>query len=190
MDDVLNTLAPCVLNAVGCDIDSSDYANFPREFGYSAHEAANFLLGTRVYDSKSLWNSLSQHVWATVPVSDFCHQLIEKCRSLVGEKNVFIATSPISTTQCMAGKLEWIQTFCPSWLHRQFFVTPHKHLLAKPDALLIDDYERNIGLFRAHGGNAIMVPRPWNLLERCNPESHIAVCLKQFHFPRGNQREN
>lgn len=187
LDDVLNTLAPCVLNAVGCDIGPSDYANFPQEFGYNAHEAANFLLGTHVYDYESFWNSFTQQMWATVPVSNFCHWLIEKCRSLVGERNVHLATSPISTPQCVAGKLEWIHTFCPHWLHRQFSITTNKELLAQPDTLLIDDCWKNIGAFHAHMGHAITVPRPWNSYRGHDPASHITRHLKKFYFPK---REN
>ena len=60
----------------------------------------------------------------------------------------------------LAGKLEWIHAHFPSWMHRQYAITPRKHLFARPDALLIDDVEENILDFEAGGGHGVLVPRP------------------------------
>lgn len=186
LDDVLNTLAPCLLNAVGCPVAPDDYDSFPSEFGYASENVANHMLGTE-YTWDSFCLDISQHVWATVPKSDFCDWLIEACRLVVGEKNVFIATSPVEQPYCAAGKMEWIQEHCPSWLHRQFFITPCKWLLSRPDALLIDDHPDNIDLFRVfRSGSAILVPRPWNNIRETDPKTHIAASLKQFHFTLGD----
>ena len=46
--------------------------------------------------------------------------------------------------------------------------TIRKHFCARPDALLIDDSDHNVEAFLAHGGQAILVPRPWNPLH-CMP---------------------
>jgi hypothetical protein len=66
LDDVLNTLAPCVLNAVGCPIESNDYSKIPREFGFAMEKVANYMIGTK-YTWKTFWNTIPQQVWANVP---------------------------------------------------------------------------------------------------------------------------
>jgi len=180
LDDVLNTLAPCVLNAVGCPVAPDHYGGYPGEFGYAVQDVANHMLGSK-YTRDSFWLKISQHTWATVPKSDFCDWLIEASRLKVGEENVYIATKPTNEPLCAAGKMEWIRECCPPWLHRQFFITPCKHLLARTDALLIDDHPENIRQFRSRGGHAILVPRPWNALNECDPKTHINVSLTE-HF--------
>jgi len=181
LDDVLNTLAPCLLNAVGCPVAPDNYDGYPGEFGYAVEDVANHMLGSE-YTWNSFWLEISQSTWATVPKSDFCDWLIEACRLEVGEENVFIATSPVEQPYCAAGKMEWIQEHCPSWLHRQFFITPCKRLLARTDALLIDDHSVNVRQFRGRGGHAILVPRPWNSLGEDDPKTHINKSLTDsFH---------
>lgn len=184
LDDVLNTLAPCALNAVGCPVAPDSYDGYPGEFGFNVQDVANDMLGTE-YTWKSFWEDIPQNVWATIPRSDFFDWLLETCRSLVGEKDVFLATSPTYEPYCAAGKMEWIQKYCPLWLQRQFFITPCKSRLGRIDALLIDDLFENIQQFREEGGSAIMVPRPWNPLGGTDPKTHITACLKQFHFTSG-----
>lgn len=121
LDDVLNTLAPCVLHAVGCPIAPDNYDSYPEEFGFAVEKIANDMLGTE-YTWKSFWEDISQNVWATIPKSDFFDWLLETCRSLVGERDVFLATSPTYESHCAAGKMEWIQKYCPPWLQRQFLL--------------------------------------------------------------------
>ena len=65
--------------------------------------------------------------------------------------------------------MEWIHAHFPSWMHRQYAITPRKHLFARPDALLIDDVEENILDFEAGGGHGVLVPRPWNRLWAVDP---------------------
>jgi 5'(3')-deoxyribonucleotidase len=183
LDDVLNTLAPCVLNAVGCPIESNDYSKIPREFGFAMEKVANYMIGTK-YTWKTFWNTIPQQVWANVPRSDFFDWIIKACEIAVGQKNVFIATRPTDEPDCAAGKMEWMHTNLPSWLHRQFVITPCKWLLAQSYTLLIDDLDDNVTRFQKRGGHAILVPRPWNWLHsRGNPQPCIAEQMAAFHFP-------
>ena len=87
---------------------------------------------------------------------------MEACAEAVGRENVCITTSPTKCPESLAGKLEWIHGHFPEWMHRQYAITPRKHLFARADSLLIDDHSENIERFEAHGGHAILVPRPWN----------------------------
>jgi len=162
LDDVCNTLAPFVLHSIGCNIGPSDYARYPREHGFNISDAANAMLGEPRYTPASFWASMPRAIWVEVPESSFFLWLLEACADAVGRENVCIATSPTKCPESLAGKLEWIHNHFPPWMHRQFAITPRKHLFARPDSLLIDDYSENVERFVAHGGHAILVPRPWN----------------------------
>jgi len=120
------------------------------------------MLGGPRYTPATFWASIPRAIWVKVPESPFFRWLLEACAKAVGRENVCIATSPTKCPESLAGKLEWIHDHFPEWMHRQFAITPRKHLFARPDALLIDDYSENIERFEAHGGHAILVPRPWN----------------------------
>ena len=134
LDDVCNTLAPFVLHSVGCNIGPTDYADYPREFGYAISDVANYLLGEPRYTSATLWASIPRAIWVKVPESPFFRWLLEACANAVGRENVCIATSPTKCPESLAGKLEWIHDHFPEWMHRQFAITPRKHLFARPAA--------------------------------------------------------
>jgi len=181
LDDVCNTLAPYVIHKYGCPIEPTDYGQFPGEFGYAAHEVINHLTGSE-YTWDVFWPNLPQSLWATVPTTDFFHWLTERCRQLVGEENVFLATTPVLSPACVAGKVEWILKFCPPWLQGQFSITTHKVNEARLGTLLIDDLTENVTSFHARKGCGILVPRPWNHLADRDPQTQIADSLKQFQF--------
>jgi len=188
LDDVCNTLAPFVLRSVGCPIGPSDYGHYPREHGFNISNAANAMLGQPLYTPASLWASVPRSVWVNVPESPFFAWLLETCADAVGRENVCIATSPTKDPECLAGKLEWIHDRFPVWMHRQYAITPRKHLLARPDSLLIDDYQENTDRFEAHGGRAVLVPRPWNDNWAADPRDFLAEKLaaalqKRARFP-------
>lgn len=181
LDDVCNTLAPYVLAEFGCPVKPTNYNQYPAEFGYAAHEVVNHYTGSD-YTWEQFWPTLPQTLWASVPTTDFFLWLLDTCRALVGEKSVFLATYPVLSAACAAGKMEWIQAFCPPWLRGQFFITPHKDRLGEPGALLIDDSQTNITNFKKRHGRGILVPRPWNTWRGRDPRSHITAQLKHFQF--------
>ena len=148
LDDVCNTLAPFLLHSVGCDIRPSDYVRYPHEHGFNIPDAANAMLGEPRYTPATLWASIPRFVWVRVPESRLLPLAVGRLRSwAVGRENVCIATSPTKDPDCLAGKLEWIHDHFPQWMHRQYAITPRKHLFARPDSLLIDDYSENVDRF-------------------------------------------
>ena len=173
LDDVCNTLAPFVLHWVGCNIGPTDYASYPRAHGFNISEAANEMLGEPRYTPATFWAAVPRSVWVEVPESPFFPWLLETCAQAVGQANVCIATSPTKCPESLAGKLEWIHKHFPQWMHRQYAITPRKHLLARPDSLLIDDYPVNAARFEARGGRAILVPRPWNANWASDPRDYL-----------------
>ena len=130
----------------------------------------------------TFWDMISRKIWAECPKSELCDWLITISVDLVGEKNVFIASSPTKDADSLAGKLEWIHKNLPTFLHRQYFITPRKVQLAHPGALLIDDSDSNVAVFRDRGGSAITVPRPWNNYNMLTDtaQEHIHVNLQSI----------
>lgn len=161
IDDVLNQFTLYALRHVGCVLSSLN--EFPAHVGFVIEDAANELLGYKRYSDKaSFFAEIDRDFWATVPVSQECGWLIQLCEQLVGRDNICLLTSPTHQPDCLAGKLEWIHDNLPAWLHRQYLIGPVKHFCAMPEALLIDDSLKNVEMFEAHGGQTILIPRPWN----------------------------
>jgi 5'(3')-deoxyribonucleotidase len=76
---------------------------------------------------------------------------------------VTFLTSCSRSSDCAKAKVEWLHAhFGPSV--RALLCTGYasKALCAKPGNVLVDDCDRNIDSFRAAGGEAVLVPRPWN----------------------------
>ncbi len=157
MDDVLNEFTMSTLRELGCDIETYDPT-----WGWDIVKAANATNSSRSFTIQGFWDSLDRKHWATRPKSEMCDQLIEKSASLVGQENVCVLSSPTLDPDCLAGKLEWIHDNLPSWMHRQYLIGPRKYFCAAPNALLVDDCDKNVDDFRAAGGQALLVPKPWN----------------------------
>lgn len=109
-------------------------------------------------DYREFWYSLDPFVWA--------NELLAKCRRLV--PNVYVLSSPAGGAESAAGKLLWLtKNFGGgSKGFRDFILTPHKHLLAKPTAILIDDREDYCKSFSDAGGLSILFPSHDNILRK------------------------
>lgn len=164
MDDVLNTCTMYGLQYVGCPVSATDYSKFDPAWGYDIVKAANHLHPDHQFTEDEFWPLIDRNFWATIPKSQECQWLLDVSAAIVGENNVCILSSSTRDGSCLAGKLDWIQSELPRWMHRQYLLGPRKQFCAAPDALLIDDRDYNVDTFRAAGGRAILVPRPWNSL--------------------------
>lgn len=180
VDDVLNSLSLYIMNHYGCDVGPFDYDKFPTEVGYNIMGACELLGGDVPYtpnpdwdgededteyilDVPAFWNGVTAaNLWRTAPKSPQCDMLLERAGDIVGHDNVFLATTPTKDPQSHADKLLWMWDNLPTWIHRQYFITPRKWLLGKPGLVLFDDNLENCQDFVAEGGEAFLVPRPWN----------------------------
>jgi 5'(3')-deoxyribonucleotidase len=73
---------------------------------------------------------------------------------------VVFLTSPSWDPESAQGKIDWLQDrFGRDF--REFIITNRKHLLARPNALLIDDDPRNTMMFSGAGGLALTFPMPF-----------------------------
>lgn len=164
LDDVCNRCTMYALKWVGCPVSSLDQSQFPTECGYDIVGAANRLVGFDRFTVKSFWDSMPREFWSTIPISSEFNWLLGQVEHLVGKDNICFLTTPTICPESVAGKLDWIHNHAPRWLHRQFLIGPRKQFCAHPDAILIDDSDKNVNVFRAWGGRALLVPRPWNTL--------------------------
>lgn len=112
-------------------------------------------------DMESFWEAVAaagEPFWVNLQEYDWYPELL---RSLQNIGEVVFLTSGSYAPWSLSGKLKW--------LHKRFgrdfqgyVFTAKKHLLAKPAALLIDDYEGNVTAFQNHGGKAVLFPQVWN----------------------------
>lgn len=112
---------------------------------------------------KDFWAPLGREFWANLaPYSDGDALLIV-AESLVGPERIFFLSSPCLTDGCLEGKRDWVRKYHPGYERRTFFGSA-KHVFAGGGAVLVDDSDRNVDDFEAAGGDAVLIPRPWNRL--------------------------
>lgn len=161
VDDTLNKFTMSALRYFTGRHDLTD-ADHPCPGDYDLIRAASALVG-RPLTKPEFWDFFPRDFWASLPKSDEFDMILDFAESF-GRENVCILTAPTIDPMCLAGKLDWIHENLPEWLHRQFLMGPRKHFCAHPQALLVDDANKNVNAFRAAGGKAVLVPRMWNTL--------------------------
>lgn len=127
--------------------------------------------------AKDFWGSLGYEFWKE------CHPMpdAEKILDIVtryGEP--YVLTSPAWTRGCIEGKIAWMRRHCPSLAGRMIF-TKYKHLMARADNLLIDDYDNNVDGFYESGGKVVLVPREWNSLHGIDTLEHLNNCMEAYY---------
>ena len=75
--------------------------------------------------------------------------------------NICLLTSPSAKPSACSGKAAWILKHMPDY-RRKFLIGACKEYCAHANAHLIDDRNENVDTFRQWGGNALLLPRPWN----------------------------
>lgn len=111
--------------------------------------------------NNEFWSDLDEAFWAGLDWTPDGKEILEMTLNTFGIQNMAILTAPVLNAGCSAGKMTWVKNNIPA-LKRRVIVTNAKEMCAHPDALLIDDADKNVDLWRANGGVAILVPRKWN----------------------------
>ncbi len=184
LDDVCNAFTMHALKHVGCPVESFDFQKYSPEWGFDIVKAANKLhpwrTGKQAFTPERFWGFIDRSVWMDTPESTEFKRLLSACEQLVGRENICILTTPTEDPDCLAGKLEWIHNHFPPWMHRQYLMGPQKRLLAKPEALLIDDSDANVNAFERAGGRTILVPRPWNSLHKVDTSAELNAAFTEL----------
>jgi FMN phosphatase YigB (HAD superfamily) len=115
--------------------------------------------------------------WRELPPLPWALSVWSLVRGVTDDWHVVSAPQP--NPACYAGKVAWLKAwFGPDF--DRFALTPHKHIFAGPDAVLVDDSSANCEAFRAAGGRAVLFPAPHNHLRthaHC-PADYLATVLK------------
>ena len=89
-------------------------------------------------------------------------EIEEIVRRKFGLGNIYLVTLSMPNLEAWSGKAAWVNKHLSFYNTRLIITTASKLLLAGPNTLLIDDRDKNVEEFRKAGGQAILVPRPWN----------------------------
>lgn len=94
---------------------------------------------------------------------DISRMVLNKFQS----NQIYLLTTPMPNVESATGRWQWIKEQLPAYYKRTIITQAPKHLLARPDTLLIDDKDQNINKFTQAGGRGCLVPRPWNRAHFC-----------------------
>jgi len=157
----------CDMDGVLCDLTGPALRVHGREELAAAWPRGTYLLSEALQVSEAeLWGPIDAcgtSFWAELPRLPWAEGLIGILHRL-GE--VVIASSPTRSHYSAAGKMLWLERHFGGSVAgpMNFMLGARKELLARPGTVLIDDSDQNVDRFKAAGGNAILVPQPWNRL--------------------------
>ena len=102
--------------------------------------------------------------WQNMPWMYDGWEILRAIMDTLGLEKVYFLTGMMPNVETASGKMMWVRDNLPIYLDRVILTTlkVSKTFLVQPDALLIDDYDKNVEEFQEAGGNAILVPRPYN----------------------------
>lgn len=149
MDGVLADFVGGACKAHGKHIPPAEVCwDFMTQIGFTASDSA-------------FWDPLSNvDFWANLPLLSDGLALFRLVERVVGQNGIGILSSGLCPGSC-DGKRLWLDKHLPGYGKRAAFCTA-KEICAAPCKTLIDDHEPNAEKFRLHGGQAVLVPRPWN----------------------------
>lgn len=128
-------------------------------------DAANYgqfdMYGPWGMAEEEFWSVADMDFWKSIPVHEGAHRLVAGLESLFGLDNICILSSPSKNLDCCHGKIWWLRKHFNDY-GRRFLIGPKKEFCAGPGRILVDDYDRNVDKFMQAGGEALLVPRPWN----------------------------
>lgn len=136
-----------------------------------AHNRPNpFAGGVGSWDMAAHWKMTDEEFWRPLNSHEFWSSLewtadgkdiLEIVERAFGKGNIVLLSRPCDSPESASGKLEWIQREMPDYAQR-YLLGPSKEFCAHDNAVLIDDNDKNVDTWMAHGGIGVLVPRPWN----------------------------
>jgi 5'(3')-deoxyribonucleotidase len=119
------------------------------------------------------WENLPEKPW----IDEMLYLVSSKVAATYDE--CYLVSSPNKCVTSYTGKVRWIRKRFGGGFDK-FILTPHKHLLAAEDRLLIDDNPYNCERFIKQGGQAILFPF-WGNRNRKYLEDPIGFVKRQLH---------
>jgi len=187
LDDVLVDFSIAALAEVGCPVNSWSYrtnlSKWNPEWGFDIILAANTLHPSKNFTREEFWNALPERFWERLTETPEYKLILAHSYNLAGSENVFILTAPTNQPYVAQAKMKWMQANRPV-PPEQLIITKRKDACADDTSLLIDDSDKNINAFVKAGGNALLVPRPWNSLHGIDTYGYLANAFRLMEFAR------
>lgn len=118
----------------------------------------------------SCWSDINdEDFWMNIPKLPEADEIISAVLKRFHPDHVCLLSSPLKMPWSMPGKVFWIRMNYPQF-EQHFLFGAQKQFCAHEDSVLIDDYEHNTDTFERHGGQAFLVPRPWNKRHQEEPQ--------------------
>ena len=106
------------------------------------------------------WNAADhkeESFWANIEEYPWFRSLYDGLSALAP---VLFLSSAGDNPRALSGKLKWLQARFGEGFQDYVF-TLHKHQLARENAVLVDDYEVFVEMFREAGGKGVLFPQTW-----------------------------
>ncbi len=101
--------------------------------------------------------------WANLEWMPDGHDILRTVLRFFSPKQITLLTTPMPNVMSASGKVAWVKEHLPAYDNSLMVITDSKSVLAQvPGAVLVDDCQKNVNQWRAAGGVAVLVPRPWN----------------------------
>lgn len=143
-----------------------DYAKLPRAYDF-------WTTWDKVVTRREVNAACDTDFWANLPWTHDGHEILDVVLRKFDVNQIYLLTVPMPNILSPTGKWMWIAKNIPKLYNRTLIGPTPKSLLARPDTLLIDDHDKYVEGFKAAGGHAIRVPRPWNCMH-----SYSAISLE------------
>lgn len=125
-----------------------------QQWGYD-YQAMFGMSGTQ------FWEGLTETFWETLPKLPWADELVDALESRFPGRVVFLTSPPLKGGA--SGKATWLRKNYPKLYNdKRYLIGPGKSFVAQPNALLIDDRNKNCRLFKEAGGKVVLFPQPWN----------------------------
>ena len=137
------------------------------------------LLGIPDPEFWEMTNKLGVDWWANLPWTPWGQELLHYVQD--SGEDWTLCSSPGESPDAAAGKMKWVNTHLKGY--SKLILTNEKHVVARPDYFLIDDMPANTKAFTAAGGQAVLIPRPWNTTEPCHDP--MSLIRKKLPYDAG-----
>jgi len=157
-DQVLTDFVAAALAAVGRPYPGT--RNWPPTWEYNFFTAA----GTT---RQEVDEHCDINFWACMPWMEDGRELLAAVLARFSPKEVTVLTKPMRNPGSYTGKMLWFEKNCPELYDRVVpTLVPKEEFAAGFGSVLIDDSQANIEAFTNAGGAGILVPRPYNDLDK------------------------
>jgi hypothetical protein len=132
----------------------------------------NRVMKERGISEKEFWESQDEDFWIGLEFTRDAKGIFD----IIGEANIETCLLTAPTLTNAGYSQQWIKKNMPWYYNnKKYLMGPCKYMVAQPNALLIDDAEKNIDPWIKYGGIGFLWPQPWN-----RNREHIDKRLEQL----------